>query len=62
LDIDSLDIKTLRKLSQFVDLPTRKSHKSSVKRSRTHYSATDADKKIQELENTLKKFNRQGKG
>jgi bromodomain-containing factor 1 len=62
LDIDSLDRSTLHRLHEFVtgeSLVTNKKSSSSPssKRPRTHYSERDADRKIRELENTLKKFN-----
>ncbi|KAG0191845.1 hypothetical protein DFQ28_010784 [Apophysomyces sp. BC1034] len=59
LDIDALDRRTLHRLHEFVTGKSLVPHKRSPapKRPRTHYSEEDADRKIQELEKTLQKFN-----
>lgn len=56
MDIDSLDSYTLHQLHNYIH-PKAPKLNTKAKRQRIHYSERDADKKIHELEATLKKFN-----
>ncbi|RUS27746.1 Bromodomain-containing protein, partial [Jimgerdemannia flammicorona] len=56
LDIDSLDLRTLHKLHQFVRKVVPKRKKPPPKKPRVQYSVEEHDRKILELEMTLQKF------
>ncbi|KAG2203262.1 hypothetical protein INT47_000182 [Mucor saturninus] len=56
LDIDSLDSHTLHQLHDYIH-PESPKVSNKGKRQRIHYSERAADKKIHQLEATLKKFN-----
>ncbi|RUS22448.1 Bromodomain-containing protein [Endogone sp. FLAS-F59071] len=56
LDIDSLDLKTLHKLHQFVRKAAPKKKKPPPKKPRVQHSEEEHDRKILELEIQLQKF------
>lgn len=56
LDIDSLDLKTLHKLHQFVRKAAPKKKKPPPKKPRVQHSEDEHERKILELEIQLQKF------
>ncbi|KAI9483031.1 MAG: Bromodomain-containing protein [Benjaminiella poitrasii] len=57
LDIDALDKNTLRRLNDFVNPRPIKKQRRVVTSSSSRYSAKETNRKIQQLEENLKKFN-----